>query len=49
MPFDQLKPYNDLPLLAFSAELETPTNLKNVIQASRALAKLNGVVKLFSN
>lgn len=42
MGFHREQPYNDLPALPPRADLETPTILKAVIRASRALADLKG-------
>lgn len=42
MPFDSPKPYNDLPLLPPTAELETKAVLKQAIVASRERANLFG-------
>jgi Fic family protein len=49
MAFNQLLPYNDLPLLPPQIDLETPKILKEAIQASRALGELNGKVQLLPN
>ena len=40
MKFDPEKPYDDLPLLPPSVEVETRPVLKKAIQAGRALAEL---------
>jgi Fic family protein len=40
MPFDPVRPYNDLPLLPPAAELETRAVLKACIEAHAALAEL---------
>ncbi|MCH7945024.1 MAG: Fic family protein, partial [Armatimonadetes bacterium] len=41
--FDRDRPYNDLPLLPPSQEVETPRVLKKAISASRALGEFQGV------
>ncbi len=43
MPFDRRQPYNDLPLLPPTTELETKAVLKQAIAASRMLANLRGL------
>jgi len=43
MAFDHLKPYNDLPLLPPSKNIETKAILKKAISAGRALAELKGL------
>lgn len=43
MPFDPLKPYNNLPLLPPKVDIETKAILKKAISAGRALAELKGV------
>jgi Fic family protein len=43
MAFDPLKPYNDLPLLPPSKNIETNAILKKAISAGRALAELKGL------
>jgi Fic family protein len=43
MKFDPEKPYNDLPLLPPSIEVETKPVLKKAIQAGRAMAELKGL------
>jgi Fic family protein len=48
MPFDHLLPYNDLPPLPPTVELETAKVLKEAIQASRALAELKGASDLIN-
>jgi Fic family protein len=47
--FDRNQPYNDLPLLPPSSELETKAVLKRAIAANRALAELKGVGDLIPN
>jgi Fic family protein len=42
--FDRRIPYNDLPLLPPSAEIETKQVLRKTISAGRALAQLNGTL-----
>jgi len=42
VPFDPAKPFDDLPFLPPSAELETKAVLKKCIAAQRALAELKG-------
>lgn len=42
MTFDRPQPYNDWPLLPPAAELETRAELKQTIDAGRALANLRG-------
>jgi Fic family protein len=49
MPFNPKLPFNDLPLLPPKVDLETPRVLKGVIQASRALAALNGAGDILPN
>ncbi|MEA5115798.1 MAG: Fic family protein [Geobacteraceae bacterium] len=49
MPFDPLKPYNDLPLLPPQAELESKKILRKAISANRALAELKGAGDLIPN
>ena len=48
-PFDQNKPYNDLPLLPPKAELETKAVLRKAIAANKALAELKGTGDLIPN
>ena len=47
--FDKSKPYNSLPLLPPKADLETKEILRKTIQASRALAQLNGAIRNLPN
>ncbi|MCG9890979.1 MAG: Fic family protein [Thermosynechococcaceae cyanobacterium MS004] len=47
--FDKNQPYNDLPLLPPSSDLETKAVLKRAIAANRALAELKGVGDLIPN
>lgn len=49
MAFDRNKPYNDLPLLPPSADLETKVVLKQAIGANRALANLRGLAGQIPN
>lgn len=49
MAFDHLKPYNDLPLLPPSEDIETKAILKKVISAGRALAELKGLGETIPN
>lgn len=42
--FDREKPFNDLPLLPPSADIETKSILRKTISAGRALAQLNGTL-----
>lgn len=49
MPFDRQQPYNDLPLLPPSTELETKAVLKQAIAASRMLANLRGLAAQIPN
>ncbi|MCK4623221.1 MAG: Fic family protein [Desulfuromonadales bacterium] len=49
MSFDPQKPYNDLPTLPPSIELETKPVLKQAISANRALAELKGAGELVPN
>ena len=49
MTFDRKSPYNDLPELPPSLDLETKEVLKKNISASRALAQLNGAIKNLPN
>lgn len=49
MPFDRNKPYNDLPLLPPSVDLETKAILKQAITANRMLANLRGVAGKIPN
>ena len=49
MPFDQNKPYNNLPLLPPKAEVESKSILKKAISANKALAELKGVAALIPN
>lgn len=46
MPFDPQTPYNDLPLLPPTGELETRAVLKKAIGANKALAELKGAGEL---
>jgi Fic family protein len=47
--FDKEKPYNDLPLLPPTGDIETTTILRKTITASRALSKLNGAITNLPN
>jgi len=47
--FDRNRPFNDLPLLPPSIELETSAILKKAIAANRVLAELKGLAKLIPN
>ena len=47
--FDKNIPYNDLPLLPPSADIETKKILRKTISAGRALAQLNGTLKNLPN
>lgn len=49
MPFDRNQPYNDLPLLPPSMELETKAVLKQAIAANRVLANLRGLAAQIPN
>ncbi|PHN30609.1 Fic family protein [Pseudomonas sp. ICMP 561] len=49
MAFDRSLPYNDLPLLPPSVELETRAVLKQAIAANRALANLRGLAARIPN
>jgi Fic family protein len=49
MPFDPLKPYNDLPLLPPREDIETRAVLKKAISAGRALAELKGLGETIPN
>lgn len=49
MPFDPLAPYNDLPDLSISSEIETKKIFKKTISASRALAELKGAITSLPN
>ena len=49
MPFDRSQPYNDLPLLPPTVELETKAVLKQAIAANRALANLRGLAAQIPN
>lgn len=49
MPYDPLKPYNDLPLLPPPGDLETKAVLKKAISANKALAELKGAGELIPN
>ncbi|GHA34102.1 hypothetical protein GCM10007103_14610 [Salinimicrobium marinum] len=42
--FNRNEPYNDLPLLPPKSALETTKVLRKTIEASRALAKFNGML-----
>jgi hypothetical protein len=48
--FDRLKPYNNLPLLPPSVDIENnPNILKRLVLASRALATVNGNLNRLPN
>ena len=47
--FDRNLPYNNIPLLPPKTELESPKILKKTIQATRALAGLNGTAEKIPN
>lgn len=47
--FNKSQPYNDLPLLPPTADLETKEILTKTIRASRALAQLNGAIRNLPN
>jgi Fic family protein len=47
--FERTKPFNHLPLLPPTADLETPAVLKAVIRASRSLAELKGRTRTVPN
>lgn len=49
MRFDPLVPYNDLPLLPPTQELETKAILKEVIDVSWSLAELKGAAQQLPN
>ena len=49
MAFDPQKPYNDLPTLPPSVDLETKPVLKQAIAANKALAELKGAGELVPN
>jgi Fic family protein len=49
MPFDPLKPHNDLPLLPPREDIETKAVLKKAISAGRALAELKGLGETIPN
>ncbi|WP_337957950.1 Fic family protein [Simplicispira suum] len=49
MPFDRSQPYNDLPLLPPTVELESKAVLKQAIAANRALANLRGLAAQIPN
>lgn len=49
MAFDHLKPYNALPLLPPSKNIETKAILKKAISAGRALAELKGLGETIPN
>lgn len=49
MPFDRLRPYNELPLLPPAVELETKAVLKEAIEANRMLANLRGLAAQIPN
>lgn len=49
MHFDPLKPYNDLPDLSLTLEVETTRILKKTISASRALSELKGAINTLPN
>jgi Fic family protein len=48
-PFDPHKPYNDLPLLPPSTDVETKAVLRRAIKAARALAELKGLGQTIPN
>jgi Fic family protein len=48
-PFDPSKPYNDLPLLPPTADVETKSVLKKCVKAGRALATLRQAAALIPN
>jgi len=47
--FNREKPYNDLPLLPPTADIETKNILRKTISAGRALAQLNGTLQNLPN
>jgi Fic family protein len=47
--FDRNQPYNDLPLLPPSVQVETKATLKRAIAAARAIANLRGIAKRIPN
>lgn len=49
MPFNRQQPYNDLPLLPPTTELETRAVLKQAISANRVLANLRGLAAKIPN
>jgi Fic family protein len=49
MPYNKIKPYNDLPLLPPVKDVETKAILKKAIQANKALAKLMGAAGKLPN
>jgi Fic family protein len=49
MEFDPFKPFNDLPDLSITTEIETKKILKKTISASRALAELKGAITSLPN
>jgi Fic family protein len=49
MPFDPLRPHNDLPLLPPREDIETKAVLKKAISAGRALAELKGLGETIPN
>lgn len=49
MIFDRIKPYNDLPLLPPSGEIETNTILKQCIASNKALSELKGYAQTLPN
>jgi len=49
MPFDRLQPYNELPLLPPTVELESKAVLKEAIEANRMLANLRGLAAQIPN
>lgn len=49
MLFDPLKPYNELPDLSFTSEIDTKKIFKKTISASRALAELKGAFTSLPN
>lgn len=49
MKFDRNKPYNDLPPLPPTIDLESKTILKKCVSAHRALASLKGAGNLIPN
>ena len=49
MPFNRSQPYNNLPLLAPTVELETKAVLKETIKTNRVLANLRGLAAQIPN